>query len=87
MSGQDSRSPDQWHKAKIAQIHVAKKQLDMDDDSYRDMLERITGQRSAADLNVGQIRDVLTELRRRGFESSYKCAYKMMRELKHDNRI
>ena len=74
MSGHDSRSPAEWRRVKIAQIHVAKKQLDMDEDSYRDMLERVAGVRSAIHLDLSGIRAVLDEFRRLGFQPSYKGA-------------
>lgn len=72
MSGQDTRSPAQWRKAKLAQIHVAKKQLDMDDDSYRALLQRAAGVRSASDLDWQGFVAVLDELQRLGFKPSYK---------------
>lgn len=56
------------HKATtgmIASIHVLKSQARMDDDTYRDFLERETGKRSAADLNViaaGRVIDKLREI-------------------------
>ncbi|MDF1778760.1 MAG: regulatory protein GemA [Rhizobiaceae bacterium] len=51
----------------IAILHVAKRELGLDDDTYRDVLERATGQRSAKGLSEPQRRDALTELRRLGF--------------------
>ncbi len=38
------------HK-KLAVIHIVKRELDLDDDLYRDILERETGVRSAKDLD------------------------------------
>ena len=35
----------------LAQIHIAKKELGLDDDTYRDVLERVTRQRSSAGLD------------------------------------
>lgn len=49
-------------------IHIAKKQLALDDDSYRDLLERLTGKRSSADLDADQRRAVLGEFKRLGFK-------------------
>lgn len=51
----------------LAKIHIARQQLAMDEDSYRAMLQRIAGVRSAADLNPLQARFVLAELERMGF--------------------
>lgn len=53
----------------LAKVHVAKKQLALDDDTYRDVLERVTGQRSAGELDVGQLIAVLEAFRARGWES------------------
>jgi len=54
-------------RAVLAKIHMAKSQLSMADDVYRDMLERVAGVRSAADLAPTQAEAVLAELRRFGF--------------------
>lgn len=53
-------------KSDLAKIHIAKKQLVMDDDSYRDMLHDIAGVRSAAQLNQKQRWSVIRELKKRG---------------------
>ena len=49
-------------------IHIAKKQLALADDSYRDLLERLTGKRSSGDLDAAQRRAVLEEFKRLGFQ-------------------
>ncbi|PZO81626.1 MAG: GemA protein [Mesorhizobium amorphae] len=51
----------------LAAIHVAKKQLGLDDDTYRDLLERETGHRSAKGLTSAQQENVLAAMRRQGF--------------------
>lgn len=51
----------------IAAIHVAKKQLGLDDDTYRDKLALITGKRSAKDMTETEREKVLTVLRNEGF--------------------
>lgn len=56
----------------LAAIHVAKKQLGLDDDTYRDVLERVTGKRSAKFLTVAEGGRVLEEMRRLGFERTSK---------------
>lgn len=49
--------------AELAKIHViARRNLGMDEDSYRDMLEMITGRRSAGDLDRHQRAAVLDHL-------------------------
>lgn len=51
----------------LAKIHIARQQLGMDDESYRAMLQRVAGMRSAAALNPTQTAAVLAELQRMGF--------------------
>ncbi|MGZ2500408.1 regulatory protein GemA [Rhizobium leguminosarum] len=53
--------------ASIAAIHVAKKQLGLDDDTYRAKLERITGKRSAKDMSEAERATVLSVFRNEGF--------------------
>jgi phage gp16-like protein len=55
-------------KAHLAQIHIAKKQLGMDDDTYRAMLKDVAGVASAKDLTVPQSMKVLAHLARCGFK-------------------
>lgn len=52
----------------LAQIHIAKKQLGLDDDLYRDVLERVTGARSSAGLSDAQRRVLIREFRRMGWK-------------------
>lgn len=51
-----------------AAIHVAKKQLRLDDETYRDILQRVTGKSSSADMSPAERSSVLAEFRRLGFE-------------------
>jgi hypothetical protein len=51
-----------------AAIHVAKKQLGLDDDTYRAVLVRVTGVSSSRDMSPAQRQAVLDEMRRLGFE-------------------
>ena len=61
----------------LAKIHIAKKQLGLDDDTYRAMLERVAGVGSAADLDAAGRRKVLTHLRKAGFRAtSRRSAYR-----------
>ncbi len=55
--------------ALLARLHIARKQLRLDDDTYRDVLERVAGQRSSTALDVRQIGNVLDEMRRLGWKS------------------
>lgn len=60
---------DRYRKAELAKIHVAKKQLALDDETYRALLERVTGQSSAADLTARQRDALLKEFARLGFRA------------------
>ncbi|WP_201797472.1 regulatory protein GemA [Mizugakiibacter sediminis] len=58
-------------RRQLAAIHVARQQLGMDDDAYRDLLARVSAAhgrsvRSSAALDAAQRRAVLDELRRLG---------------------
>lgn len=53
--------------AELAAIHVAKKQLGLDDETYRTMLTTVAGKRSAAELDDSGRRRVLEHLQSRGF--------------------
>lgn len=54
-------------RRELAQIHIAKKQLGLEDDTYRDMLWMIGRVRSSADLGAQGRRQVLEHLKARGF--------------------
>lgn len=58
-----ARSP---RAAAIGKIKVGAKALALTDDSYRDLLHRLTGRRSAADLSDAQLGLVIEELDRLG---------------------
>ncbi len=51
----------------LAKIHIAKKDLGLDDPTYRALLQRVAGVRSARDLDPAGCRAVLAELRRAGW--------------------
>jgi phage gp16-like protein len=52
----------------LAAIHVAKKQLGLDDGTYRDMLWSLERTRSSGDLDQAGRQRVLDHLRKRGFK-------------------
>lgn len=60
------RTPDVQRKCELATIHAAATKLAMGDDAYRSMLERVTGLRSAKDMDPSQRRAVIDELKRLG---------------------
>lgn len=51
----------------LAKIHIAKSQLGLDDETYRAILARVAGVRSAKDLSPRQIGAVLAEFVRLGW--------------------
>lgn len=56
----------------IAKIHVAKKKLALQDDSYRAILLRVGGAESCKDMTVKQLEAVLEEFKRFGFKATAK---------------
>ncbi|MDM8181276.1 gp16 family protein [Marinobacter salarius] len=53
-----------------AQIHIAKKELGLDDDTYRQMIATTTGgKRSCKDCSVAELHQVLQGLKNRGFKA------------------
>lgn len=57
----------QRRRALLAKVHLAKKELRLDDVAYRALLKRVTGAESAADLSPQQLGSVLDELKAKGF--------------------
>jgi hypothetical protein len=55
-------------KSLLAKIHIAKKELGLDDETYRDTLEGITGKRSASKLSDKQLATVLDVFKKHGFK-------------------
>lgn len=53
----------------LAKIHVAKKQLALEEESYRAILERATGKSSARDMTEAERGRVLAEFERLGFRA------------------
>jgi len=51
----------------LAKIHIAKSQLGLDDDTYRALLARVAGVRSAKELSPRQIGAVIAEFERLGW--------------------
>lgn len=55
-------------KRELAMIHMAKTQLGLDDDTYRDMLWTVARVRSAADLDWAGRKKVIDHLKAKGFK-------------------
>lgn len=62
--------PERERLGAIAKVHVARAQLRLGEDAYRDLLERITGARSAGKLSMQQLDAVLAEMRKLGFRAA-----------------
>lgn len=71
---------DQRRNADLAKIHIAKKQLGIDDDTYRLMIQNIGGVASAGDLNQAGRHAVLDHLKKIGFKQTFKGRPKNMEE-------
>lgn len=55
-------------KMLMAKVHIGKKDLGLDDDTYRDVLWRVTGKRSCSDMTIAQLQDVVKDMESRGFK-------------------
>lgn len=63
----------------IATIHVARRLLNIDDDTARDLYERVTGKRSLRAMTVYEHGAVIEEMKRQGFEPhSKKGSYRAL---------
>ncbi|VEJ45312.1 regulatory protein GemA [Bartonella vinsonii] len=56
----------------LAILHMGKRALGLDDETYRALLYRLTGKQSAKDLSVSEKRLVVDEMKACGFEPSVK---------------
>lgn len=54
----------------LQRIHIAKKQLGLDEDTYRSLLQRVGGKASSADMTVAQRNAVIAEFVRLGFKDA-----------------
>jgi phage gp16-like protein len=63
-------SPAEIRKRQLAQIHIAKHALGLDDDTYRTLLIDVTGQDSSAKLNAKQRAAVLERFESRGWKNN-----------------
>ena len=64
----------QSRRAMLAKVHIAKKDLGLDDDTYRDVLGSVTGKRSSGDMTVPELDSVLARFRRLGWAPHRKAA-------------
>jgi phage gp16-like protein len=67
------KAPDARNR-ELAAIHMGKKQLGLDDGTYRDMLWTVARVRSAAELDHAGRQAVIEHLRKRGFTKAEKAS-------------
>lgn len=58
----------------LALLHVAKRDLGLDEDSYRAVLNRVTGKTSSRDMNASERDAVFAEFRRLGFRPASRSS-------------
>lgn len=58
----------------LGKVHVAQKEMALDDDTYRGVVFRVTGRTSAGDCSDGQLSLLLAEFRRLGWQAKPKVA-------------
>ena len=63
--------PPAMRKKMIGKVHIAKNQLAIDDDVYRDLLEDVTGKRSCKDMDERELHLVLERMRGFGFKNFF----------------
>jgi hypothetical protein len=51
----------------VAKVHIAKKELGLDDDVYQDVLQKVTGLASTRDMSDRQLEATLAEFKRLGW--------------------
>lgn len=61
----------QERKTRIAKLHIAKAQLKLDDESYRDILRRITKKDSSSACSASELDLLLAEMKRLGFADKH----------------
>ncbi|HBR5128025.1 TPA: DUF1018 domain-containing protein, partial [Klebsiella pneumoniae] len=49
-------------------IHVAKRELRMDEDTYRQLLNTYAGIESTREMNIGQLNQILDAMKKIGFK-------------------
>ena len=61
-------------RAQLAMVHIARKDLGLDEDTYRDVLERVTGKRSAGDVTDFELTLLIADFKKRGWAPKPKAA-------------
>jgi phage gp16-like protein len=86
----ETKLPEAERRRLLAKIHIAKKQLDLNEEEYRAMLQREGGEDSAAKLSVTGLLNVIRWCERCGFKPVSKSSKKLLSptssEVEHDRR-
>lgn len=73
MTAARARKPvDAYRRQLLGKVHIAKKDLGLDDDTYRDVLRREFGKDSAARLSNAQLVDLVEHFKTLGFKPKAK---------------
>lgn len=73
----------QRRRSLIGKVHVAKAQLGLDEDTYRGVLLRVTGQTSAASCTEAQLIAAIEDFKRRGFTDQAKAGPRSVKRADH----
>lgn len=76
MSAEVAATGGATRRALLARLHLAKKEMALSDDSYRAILERVTGRRSAGELIAPELHLVLAEFSRLGLKPRHRASGK-----------
>lgn len=60
----------------LAKVHIAKAQLGLDDEQYRDIVRRVTGKESASQCRYSQLVDLINEFKVLGWKTVQKKAFR-----------
>jgi phage gp16-like protein len=60
-------APDPQRRALLAKVHLARKELALDEEDYRAVIRRVTGLSSAADASIPQLEACVAEFQRLGW--------------------
>lgn len=60
----------------LAKVHIAKAQLGLDDEQYRDIVRRVTGKESASQCRYSQLVDLINEFKVLGWKTVQKQAFR-----------
>lgn len=60
----------------LAKVHIAKAQLGLDDEQYRDIVRRVTDKESASQCRYSQLVDLINEFKVLGWKTVQKKAFR-----------